>query len=76
MSTRTTGRTRTDRRRRLSRYDLLLALLPLPLLLGTAGAALTAIPLSIGVGYGSLPTLLLLAYGLFVDGPTPVADDS
>jgi hypothetical protein len=62
--------------RRLSRYDLLLALLPLPLLFGLAGATVTAAPLSAGAGLGSIPSALLLAYGLFVDGPTVPADDA
>ena len=74
MSTRTTGRTRTDPNRQISRYDLLLVLLPLPLLLGLVGATVTTAPLSIGAGLGSLPSLVLLAYGLFVGGPTTVTD--
>jgi hypothetical protein len=41
-----------------------------PLLVGLVGASMTAVPLSAGAGFGSIPSALLLAYGLFVDGPT------
>jgi hypothetical protein len=54
-----------------SRYDLLLAVLPLPLLLGAVGGVATSLPVSVGVGLGGLPAALILAYGLFVDAPTP-----
>jgi hypothetical protein len=69
MSTRTARRTRTDGRR-LSRYDLFLAVLPIPLLLGFTGSIATSAPLAAGTGLGSLPSAVLLAYGLFVDGPS------
>jgi hypothetical protein len=75
MSTRTTHGRRNVDDRRFSRYDLFLALLPLPLLLGLVGAAITSVPLPTGAGLGSLPAAALLAYGLFVDGPTPPGDD-
>ena len=52
-----------------SRYDWLLALLPLPLLCGVAVASLTPAPSALGVGLGGVPSVLLLAYGLFVDPP-------
>lgn len=54
----------------VSRYDLLLAILPLPLLLGVTSASLSPIPLHYGVSLGSLPSVFLLAYGLFYDAPT------
>jgi hypothetical protein len=59
----------------LSRYDLFLALLPLPLLVGLGWGAATPAPLSAGAGLGSLPSAALLAYGLFVDGPSVPRDD-
>jgi hypothetical protein len=74
MSTRTTHGNRIDESCRLSRYDLFLALLPMPLLLGLAGATVTAAPLSAGAGVGSLPSAAMLAYGLFVDGPSAPDD--
>lgn len=74
MSTQNTRRTGIDVERRITRYDLLLLLLPLPLCLGTVGATLTTVPLSVGVGAGGLPSLALLLYGLFVDGPQTPPD--
>ncbi|MFB6195224.1 MAG: hypothetical protein ABEI80_03570 [Haloplanus sp.] len=53
-----------------TRYDLLLALLPLPLLLGAFVSVLTAAPLELGVGAGSLPSALLLLYAISVAAPT------
>ena len=52
-----------------TRYDLLLTLLPLPLLLGMLGAHLLSIPAAFGAGIGGLPSALLLGYGLFVASP-------
>jgi hypothetical protein len=48
----------------------------MPLLLGLAGATLTSVPVSTGAGLGSLPSAVLLAYGLFVDGPSTPGDDA
>lgn len=56
-----------------SRYDLLLALLPLPLFLGTAASFALGVPTAVGVGLGGLPSALLLIYGLFLDAPVPDA---
>jgi hypothetical protein len=53
MSTRTAHRIRDERRRTPSKYDLFLAVLPVPLLLGFVGAAATSAPLSTGAGLGS-----------------------
>ena len=53
-----------------TRYDLLLVLLPLPLLLGVVGARLLSLPAAFGVGVGGLPSALLLGYALFVASPT------
>lgn len=56
---------------RLSKYDLFLAVLPLPLLVEVGWSTLASVPLSAGAGLGSVPSALLLAYGLFVGGPSP-----
>ncbi|WP_156105576.1 hypothetical protein [Halobellus rufus] len=55
----------------VSRYDLLLAALPIPLLLGIGSGVLTDLPLAAAAGLGSVPSALLLAYGLFVHAPRP-----
>ena len=59
-----------------SRYDLLLAALPIPLLAGVVGSTLLGVDPALGVGAGSIPSLALLGYGLFVGAPTvdPVPD--
>ncbi len=59
-----------------SRYDLLLLRLPLPLALGLGWTAVTATPMSAGVGLGSVPTLGLLAYSLFGGVPASQATES
>jgi hypothetical protein len=56
---------------RPSKYDLFLAVLPLPLLVEVGWSTLASVPLSAGAGLGSVPSALLLAYGLFVGGPSP-----
>lgn len=58
----------------VSRYDLLLAVLPLPLACGTLVATLVGAPTALGVGIGGIPSMLLLAYGLFFDAPAPEPD--
>lgn len=57
---------------RMSKYDLLLALLPLPLVVGIGIAAVAPVPTAVGAGVGGLPSALLVGYGLF--GLTPDAD--
>jgi hypothetical protein len=52
-----------------SRYDWLLALLPLPLLLGVLAATFADVQVAFGVSVGGLSSAALLAYGLFVDPP-------
>ena len=52
-----------------SRYDLLLAALPVPLLVGAALGAAGAISLTLGLWLGSLLSLPLLAYAVFLDPP-------
>ena len=70
MSTQTTGRRRTDQRPQLTRFDLFLLVLPRPLFVGFGVASLTAVPPSLGVALGGVPSAALLFYGLFVGGPT------
>lgn len=53
-----------------SRYDLYLALLPVPLVVGAVTALATPVPLPYGAGAGALPSALVLGYGLFRDAPT------
>ena len=52
-----------------SRYDWLLMLLPVPMLLGAAVAAAVGVRLAFGVSVGGLPSAAMLAYALFVDPP-------
>lgn len=60
-----------------TRYDLLLFLLPLPLLLGVVGAGLLSLPVALGAGVGGLPSALLMGYSLFVASPTePIGTDA
>jgi len=54
----------------VSRYDLLLALLPVPLLCGTFASILTPIPEAIAMGVASLPSALLVLYAISVAAPT------
>ena len=56
-----------------SRHDLLLALLPLPLLLGAVAGATTAVSLTTGIWVGSLLSLSVLCYAVFVDPPASAA---
>ncbi|SEP21423.1 hypothetical protein SAMN04487948_1226 [Halogranum amylolyticum] len=66
-----TGRTDHET---VSRYDLVLAVLPVPLAVGAVGGLLTSVPTAIGAGAGGLPSALVVGYGPFVDTPeTPDA---
>jgi hypothetical protein len=56
----------------MSRYDLLLAVLPLPVLLGAFASLVTSVPDPLGIGIGSLPSALLLVYAVTVGAPTPI----
>lgn len=53
-----------------SRYDLLLFLLPIPLVIGILTSVITAVPFSVGVSTGGVPSVVLLGYGLFIDDPS------
>ena len=62
---------------KISRYDLLLAVLPLTLLGGIAIGSLWTLPLHAGVALGALPSMVLVGYGLFADAPvSPPTRDS
>lgn len=52
-----------------SRYDWLLVLLPIPMLLGALVATAVGVRTAFGVSVGGLPSVLMLAYALFVDPP-------
>jgi hypothetical protein len=54
----------------VSRYDLLLALLPIPLLCGAFASVVTPIPETVALGVGSLPSGLLLVYAITAESPT------
>lgn len=56
----------------ISRYDLLLALLPIPLLCGAFASLLTPIPETIAMGAGSLPSALVLGYAITAAAPTTI----
>ncbi|WP_424007054.1 hypothetical protein [Haloferax denitrificans] len=59
-----------------TRYDAILATLPLPLLVGTAVGALSPLPISPVVGASGLVSAAVLAYGLFVATPKSAASPS
>ncbi|WP_135853662.1 hypothetical protein [Halorussus salinus] len=54
----------------LSYYDLALALLPLPLLVGLLAGEVSAVPARTGVSAGALVSGMVLAHLLFGDPPT------
>lgn len=53
----------------VSRYDLLLALLPVPLCSGLLAGSLGSLSTTLGAAAGAVPSLLLVLYGLFVEAP-------
>jgi len=53
----------------MSRYDLLLAVLPLPLLLGAVLSLLTPLPETTALGAASLPSALLFVYAITAASP-------
>ncbi|MCO8265851.1 hypothetical protein NKF06_04460 [Haloferax sp. AB510] len=55
-----------------TRYDAILATLPLPLAAGTVVGTLSPLPLSLVVGASGLVSAAVLAYGLFVATPRSV----
>jgi hypothetical protein len=56
--------------RRTIRYDLLLALLPVPLLCGTLVSVLTPLSETTAMGAASLPSALLFLYAITAAAPT------
>lgn len=56
---------------RLSRYDLLLAAVALPMALAGAAGALTSMAMSTALAAGSLPAGGTVGYALFVAAPEP-----
>ncbi|ELZ81829.1 hypothetical protein C453_17474 [Haloferax elongans ATCC BAA-1513] len=59
-----------------TRYDVILAALPVPLFVGVTVGALTGQPLSLTTGAGGFVSALVLAYGLFVAAPTDAVRSS
>lgn len=53
----------------LSRYDLLLLAIPIPLLSGLLAGLVGSGPMVEELGAGALLAILLITYGLFVDAP-------
>jgi hypothetical protein len=54
----------------LSRYDLLLAAVPVPLVTGVAAAGtLGTLPVTNGLGAGAFVSMLIVLYGLFFATP-------
>ncbi len=54
----------------LSRYDLLLAAVPVPLVTGVAAAGtLGTLPVANGLGAGALVSMLIVLYGMFFAAP-------
>lgn len=53
----------------LSRYDLLLLAIPVPLVSGLLAGVIAPGPAVEELGAGALLAILLIAYGLFVDAP-------
>jgi hypothetical protein len=56
----------------ISRYDLLLALLPIPLLCGAFASILTPIPETMAMGTASLPSALVFVYAITAAAPTTI----
>jgi len=66
-----TRRTREHRTadRRLSRYDLLLLVIPVAFCLAFVGSTMTSLPLSMSMAGASVVGALVVADGLFVNPP-------
>jgi hypothetical protein len=69
MRTEQTPSGNVGRTGRLSRYDLLLGSLPLPLLAGVVAGLLTPGPFIEELATGALVAALLMGYALFVESP-------
>jgi hypothetical protein len=53
----------------LSRYDLLLLAIPIPLVSGLLAGVVAPGPVVEELGAGAVLAVLLMAYGLFIDAP-------
>lgn len=53
-----------------SKYDLIMGLLPLPIVAGVVGAAMLSLPSAVGLGVGAPASMAILGYALFVATPT------
>jgi len=54
----------------ITRYDLLLVLLPLPLLCGAFASAVTPLSEAVAMGIGSLPSAFVFLYAITAAAPT------
>ncbi|MFB6176203.1 MAG: hypothetical protein ABEI99_03475 [Halobaculum sp.] len=54
----------------LSRYDFMLALMPLPIVAGVLATVVGQLPTVSGLGFGSFLSALVVGYGLFFDNPS------
>jgi len=54
------------------RYDLLLVLLPIPLLCGAFASVFTSIPETTAMGTASLPSTLVFVYAITAAAPTTI----
>jgi hypothetical protein len=57
---------------RTSRYDLLLVLLPLPLLIGGIASLVTPLSGTLAMGAASLPSALVFCYAITAAAPTTI----
>ena len=62
-------------RHRLSRYDLLLAVVPLAFLAGLLAAGLTNVPLRVAMSSAAAVSAVALVDGLFLNPPRPRRPD-
>jgi len=69
----------------LSRFDLLLAAIPLALAAGIASSFVVSIPFFLGIATGAVSSAALVGYGIYVmtqqstasaDQPTPLTEQS
>lgn len=53
----------------LSSYDAVLAVMMLPVALGTIVSVVSSVSATLGLGVGGIPALGVLGYALFIDPP-------
>ena len=56
----------------IPRYDLLLALLPIPLLCGAFASVFTSVPETTAMAAASLPSALVFVYAITAAAPTTI----